>query len=381
MASRRLRPGGDGQTRRRGSDAVKLGLAASALVVCWLGTKTDSSLEHTVATTMGSPPDGVRWLISSIWWITSLGVVCVIAFMTLVSRRLSAIRDIAVSGAAAWLLCILSAVLLGTDGGRPQTSAYAHVDLAFPVARVAATVAVVTAALPYFSRWLQLCLETAIGLLAITAVVNGSGVPLAVLASLAVGWGVTAVVHLAFGSPLGLPSTGEVGLLLDDLRINAVDVRPASKQEWGVGRFGGTVGGARVDVSVYGRDASDAQLLAKTVRFLFYRDSGPTLALTRRQQVQHEAYLTLMADRAGPGADRARPVRAVRRGTHSWSPGHPRGDPCRCSPSTSCRRAPTPPGRRPTRRRYRPAPIPTRPLGTPTPPRWSGPGRPGHRDR
>ena len=292
-------PVGDGQTRRRGSDAVKLGLAASALVVCWLGTKTDSSLEHTVATTMGSPPDGVRWLISSIWWIASLGVVCVIAFMTLVSRRLSAIRDIAVSGAAAWLLCILSAVLLGTDGGRPQTSAYAHVDLAFPVARVAATVAVVTAALPYFSRWLQLCLETAIGLLAITAVVNGSGVPLAVLASLAVGWGVTAVVHLAFGSPLGLPSTGEVGLLLDDLRINAVDVRPASKQEWGVGRFGGTVGGARVDVSVYGRDASDAQLLAKTVRFLFYRDSGPTLALTRRQQVEHEAYLTLMADRAG----------------------------------------------------------------------------------
>jgi uncharacterized membrane protein YbhN (UPF0104 family) len=292
-------PVGDGQTRRRGSDAVKLGLAALALVVCWIGTKTNSNLEHTIATTLGSPPNGVRWLISSIWWVTSLGVVAVIAFMTLMSRRLSAIRDIAVSGAAAWLLCILSAVLLGTDGGRPPASGYGHVDLAFPVARVAATVGVVTAALPYFSRWLQLCLETAIGLLAVTAVVNGSGVPLAVLASLAVGWGVTAVVHLIFGSPLGLPSTGEVQLLLGDLELTAVDVRPAPKQEWGVGRFGGTVDGAPVDVSVYGRDASDAQLLAKTVRFLFYRDSGPTLALTRRQQVEHEAYLTLMADRAG----------------------------------------------------------------------------------
>ncbi len=292
-------PVGDGQTRRRGSDAVKLGLAAVALLVCWLGTKANTNLEHTVATTLGSPPNGVRWLISSLWWVTSLGVICVIAFMTLVSRRLSAIRDIAVSGAAAWLLCILSAVVLGTDGGRPQTSAYPHVDLAFPVARVAATVAVVTAALPYLSRWLQICFETAITLLAVTAVVNGSGVPLAVLASLAVGWGVTAAVHLVFGSPLGLPSTGEVQLLLDDLRINAVAVKPASKQEWGVGRFGGTVDEAPVDVWVYGRDASDAQLLAKTVRFLFYRDSGPTLALTRRQQVEHEAYLTLMADRAG----------------------------------------------------------------------------------
>jgi uncharacterized membrane protein YbhN (UPF0104 family) len=290
---------GDGQTRRRGSDGVKLGLAGAALVVCWLGTKTNSALEHTITTTLGSPPNGVRWLISSLWWITSLGVVAVIAFMALMSRRLSAIRDIAVSGGAAWLLCIISAAVLGTDGGRPPAAGYGHVDLAFPVARVAATVGVVTAALPYFSRWLQRSLETAIALLSVTAVVNGSGVPMAVLASLAVGWGVTAIVHLVFGSPLGLPSTGEVELLLGDLEISAVGVRPADKQEWGVGRFGGAVDGSRVDVSVYGRDASDAQLLAKTVRFLFYRDSGPTLALTRRQQVEHEAYLTLMADRAG----------------------------------------------------------------------------------
>ncbi len=292
-------PVGDGQTRRRGSDAVRLGLAALALAVCWLGTKTNSGLEHTIASTMGSPPDGVRWLVSSIWWITSLGVVAVIAVMTLMSRRLSAVRDIAVSGGAAWLLCVISAVVIGTDGGRPPGSGYTHVDLAFPVARVAATVGVVTAALPYFSRWFQLLLEAAIGLLAVAAVVNGSGLPVAVLASLAVGWGVTAVVHLVFGSPLGLPSTGEVEVLLGDLEMSVVEVVAAPNQEWGVARFGGVVDGARVDVSVYGRDASDAQLLAKTVRFLFYRDSGPTLALTRRQQVEHEAYLTLMADRSG----------------------------------------------------------------------------------
>ena len=30
-----------------------------------------------------------------------------------------------------------------------------------------------------------------------------------------------------------------------------------------------------------------------------YRDSGPTLILDRLQQVEHEAYLTLMAGRAG----------------------------------------------------------------------------------
>ena len=38
-------------------------------------------------------------------------------------------------------------------------------------------------------------------------------------------------------------------------------------------------------VTFYGRDASDAQLVTKTWRYLFYRDSGPALTLTRLQQV------------------------------------------------------------------------------------------------
>ena len=40
-------------------------------------------------------------------------------------------------------------------------------------------------------------------------------------------------------------------------------------------------------------------MLAKLWRFCLYRDSGPTLILDRLQQVEHEAYLTLMAGRAG----------------------------------------------------------------------------------
>ena len=292
-------PVGDGQTRRRGSDAFRLGVGSLVVLLCWVFTKANSNTEHAIASTLSSPPNGIHWLVSTIWWITSLGVIAIIAILALVSRRWSAIRDIALSGLAAWAICVALTVVLGPTGGRPSDPSYHHFDLSFPVARVAATVGVATAALPYLSRWLQLCIETAIGLLALAAVVNGSGVPVAIVASLALGWGVTALVHLLFGSPLGLPSAGEVQLLLRDLELTARDVVPNPEQEWGVGRFSALVDGGRVDVSVYGRDASDAQLLSKSARFLFYRDSGPTLALTRRQQVEHEAYLTLMADRAG----------------------------------------------------------------------------------
>ncbi len=292
-------PVGDGQTRRRGSDALRLGAAAIVILVCWLLTKLNSNTEHTIATTMASPPDGVRWLVSVIWWVTSIGIIALIAVLALVSRRWSAIRDIGLSGAGSWVVCLLLTVLLGSTGGRPADPSLHGFDLAFPVAQVAATVGVATAALPYLSRWLQRSIEIAMGLLAVAAVVNGSGLPVAILASVALGWGVTALVHLILGSPLGLPSTGEVLQLLADLDITAESVIPATHQEWGVGRFTGRLDGSEVDVSVYGRDASDAQLLAKTARFLFYRDSGPTLTLTRRQQVEHEAYVTLMAARAG----------------------------------------------------------------------------------
>lgn len=292
-------PAGDGQSRRRGSDAFRLGLAVLVVVVCWLFTRANSSAEHSIATVLSSPPNGIRWLITVIWWVGSVGIIAITALLAVVSKRWSAIREIASSGLATWLLCVVSTLLFGSSGGRPPTSTLSHIDLTFPVARVAATVGVAAAALPYLSRWVQLTIESGIALLALATVVNGSGLPVAVLASVALGWGVTALVHLVFGSPLGLPSADEVAMLLGDLDIPAEGVAPTPRQEWGVGRFTARAGDAEVDVSVYGRDASDAQLLAKTVRFLFYRDSGPTLAFTRRQQVEHEAYLTLMAERAG----------------------------------------------------------------------------------
>ena len=129
-----------------------------------------------------------------------------------------------------------------------------------------------------------------IAVAAVATVVNGSGLPISVLASLAVGWGVAAAFHLVFGSPLGLPSTKEVADLLADLDITARDVTAAPDQEWGVARFRAADGAGPINASVYGRDAHDAQLLAKLFRFVAYRDSGPTLTLTRVQQVEHEAY-------------------------------------------------------------------------------------------
>ncbi len=292
-------PIGDGQRRRRGSDAFRVGLAALVILVCWVATRVNSSSERTIIHALTPPPDGVRWLVTSVWWFGSVGLMVIVVVLAIVSRRWSVVRDCLLSGVGAALICVVLGQLLGVDGGRPPQGAPVGFSAAFPVARVAATVAVASAALPYLSRWIQRAIRITLLLLALATVAAQAGLPVAVLASLAVGVLSTAIVHLVFGSPLGLVSVSEVSVLIEDLGIPVTDIVAAPVQEWGVGRFAARSGGAAIDVAVYGRDASDAQLVAKTARFVLYRDSGPTLTLTRRQQVEHEAYLTLLADRAG----------------------------------------------------------------------------------
>jgi uncharacterized membrane protein YbhN (UPF0104 family) len=292
-------PQGDGATRRRASDGVRVVLAAAAIVVCWLAVMASSHAEHSIAEALSPSPNGVSWLVTTVWWAGTAGVIAVIAIIALSSLRWQVIRDVLCSAAAALVVVLLLRLLLGADGGRPTNPSVQGIDPGFPVLLLAVSTAVVLAMLPYMSRWLQMSSKISLTLASVAAVVHGSGFPVAVLASLAVGWGCTAAVRLIFGSPVGLPSVAEVVLLLEDLAIAATSISPSTRQEWGVGRFTGKAGTTVFDVSIYGRDASDAQLLSKTFRFLLYRDSGPTLTLTRRQQVEHEALLTMTARRSG----------------------------------------------------------------------------------
>ena len=57
--------------------------------------------------------------------------------------------------------------------------------------------------------------------------------------------------------------------------------------------------GNRLVVKVYGRDASDTQLLTTAWRTLWYREPGSPIVPGRRHQAEHEAFLTLLAGQAG----------------------------------------------------------------------------------
>ncbi len=297
-------PVGDGQRRRRGSDGVRLALAVLALVCCVLIIHYNSRIDRAITQVIHPPPRSITWLVTVVYQAGSIGVVIVLVGLALVARRWVIARDLALSAAGAAAVSGILVLLLGSRGGRPSGIVINGYDLTFPVLQIALFAAVATAALPYLARSVQRLIEIFIALVALASAVGGHGLPLNVLGSLAIGWGATAVVRLIFGSPLGLPSTDDVQLLLAELGVRSSHVHPARRQVWGVAKFEateicGTDSSGRIGIAVYGRDAADARLLTKAGRFLLYRDSGPSLTVTRLQQVEHEAYLTMRAGQAG----------------------------------------------------------------------------------
>jgi glycosyltransferase 2 family protein len=180
------------------------------------------------------------------------------------------------------------------------TDSLAGIDTGYPVTQFAVTMAVAATALPYLSRPLHRLVSLLVAMASIAAVIDGSALPVNTISSLALGWGVAAGLHLAVGSPLGLPSAEEISDWIAGLNVPVGGIARAPRQLWGVEKLAGQdAAGRAVELSVYGRDSSDARVLAKLWRFCLYRDSGPTLILDRLQQVEHEAFLALMAGRAG----------------------------------------------------------------------------------
>jgi uncharacterized protein (TIRG00374 family) len=295
-----LGPHGGGTTRRRASDAVRVGLATVLVVICVLLAQANTSVEIHVTELIAPAPTGIHWLITALWFVGSIGVIVTLVLIGLLVPRLAAVRQMAVAGVGAVAVCLLLDALIGPTAGRPPVPEFAGFNLRFPILQLAIATAVALAGLPYLSRPMHRIVIGAVSLAPLCAVIGAYGLPLGVIAAVIVGWGTAAASHLALGAPNGLPSATEVTEAVRDLQVDVRGLSSTPRQEWGVAAFAGTDSEGRpVELAVYGRDAADAQWLRKVWRFCIYRDSGPTLLLNRLQQVEHEAYLTLLAGHAG----------------------------------------------------------------------------------
>jgi glycosyltransferase 2 family protein len=293
-------PTGDGQRRRRGSDGVRLAISALATLCAVFVIRSNSHPEQVIARVLSPPPNGIRWLVNVFWIGGSFGTVAVLVLLAALVRRWNVARDLVLAAVGTLAVSGIVILFLGTSGGRSHA---VHIDgysLSFPVIQIAIAVSVVAVGLPYLARGVQRVIETVLGLTALATVVGGQGLPVNVIGSMAIGWGVAAALHLCFGSPLGLPSGEEIRASLATIGLRPRTVVPTPHQTWGAAQYTAEMDhDESLSLSVYGRDATDAQLIAKLWRAVFYRNSGATLSLTRIQQVEHESSVTQLAARGG----------------------------------------------------------------------------------
>ena len=166
--------------------------------------------------------------------------------------------------------------------------------------RLALATAVVVMASPYLARPLRYVGRVVVGLGAVAGIALGTALPIGMVAAFAVGIGSAAIIHLLFGSPAGRLTLDQVADALAELGVEASGLRQAPLAPRGLAVVTAEApDGRSLLVKVYGRDAWDGQLLASAWSSLWYRGDIPHLALGRRAQVEHEAFVTLLAERAG----------------------------------------------------------------------------------
>ena len=166
--------------------------------------------------------------------------------------------------------------------------------------RLALATSVVVMASPHMSRPLRFIGRWVVVSGAIAGIALGVTLPIGMAAGFVIGVASAAIVHLIVGSPDGRLTPGEITEALDDLGVEATDLRDAPLDPRGAGLArASTPDGGSLLVKVYGRDAWNGQLLASTWLSLWHRGETPQVGSGRLQQVEHEALVTLLAERGG----------------------------------------------------------------------------------
>ena len=286
-----------GRRNRRTIDAVFLLVAAIVVgltaVIARSAPEDDEVVAEALTTVLGWA--GALWRTA---FVGLLALAAVIVLDVLVRRRWSLARDLLVGavvlmGAGAVLGRVVESDWLPVEGHLLSSWGY-------PELRLAAAAAVVVMVGPELVRWARVFATWLVPLATLGTVVLGAASPSAALGALALGLGVGAIVRIAFGSAAGVPPTEQVRAAMLALGVEVDDLAPSLQQHVGSAEYvGHDLEGRRLKARVLGRDAQDAQRLARRWRLLAYRDPPRSAPVGRLDQVEHEALSTLMAAQAG----------------------------------------------------------------------------------
>jgi uncharacterized membrane protein YbhN (UPF0104 family)/tRNA A-37 threonylcarbamoyl transferase component Bud32 len=299
--SRRFFVNDTGSTRR----PIDLTIAVAGVVLLLISTVAVSDgggpLDAAVRRVAVDLPDWVANLFDAAYALGAAYAAVTALFAVLTARRrIRLLLTLLVAVAVAVLGVLLTSFVVGA--GWPDLApgpVRSSTPDTFPTVRVAATTAVLLAMRP----WLVLAYRrlglVIVAVQCLAAWIIGTGGPTDVIGALGVGMAAAGLALVLLGSPAGHPDLGQVRRSLAELGVEAHDLRFDDDQAWGVRSLHARApDGSPLVVKVYGRDATDAHRAARWWRTVVYRDQAAPDA-TRVQLVEHEALVTILAERAG----------------------------------------------------------------------------------
>jgi undecaprenyl-diphosphatase len=287
----------EGTVRRRPSDLVRIAVAAVLLVALSLHAGHPTAAERSVVDWFESLPDDAASLFLILYDAVAVWAVLLLAATILLVRRWRLARDLAIAGVVAWVAGrILAFFVADTDLWEAFTVTFDLTDAPrYPLVRLGMAVAIVVVASPYLTRPTRRVGQTLVVLLALTGMYLGRAHPTDVLAAVVLGWGVAALVHYVLGTPAHRPTERQVTHALEALDLGVTGVTESPDQPVGRAIFLGADADGPLRITALGRDEADAQFLTRAWRYIAYRGANPNFFPTRRQQVEYEAYITLLA--------------------------------------------------------------------------------------
>ena len=289
-----------GSVRRRPGDVVQLVLGVLLVVACFVVTNNFAAEPDNLYSDLAGLPDWITDLGTWVFLACSVGAVLVIVGALMITRNFALALKLVVVGVVAAVVAEFVARGIDVDAIRKAAGPDAGSLSAGSVVWLAIATAVLLTVAPYLVRPARRFV-TALQVLAIVGAVFAAIGPVPmILVAIGIGWVISAATSLVLGTPRATPSLSSVERALVEFGIVIDHLALADVQSAGETRFVGVApDGSPASVVVIGRDASDARVFRKVVTTLLYRDAGPSVSASRSAQLEHRAYLLLMAARSG----------------------------------------------------------------------------------
>ncbi len=291
----------DAPLARRPTDVILLIVAVTGIVVLSFFAPGPTAIDQTLSDLLKELPGLLGWF-WNIGYDLMIAWAFILLVLALVARRRKRLffTELA-AGALALGFALVAGKVAGTDWATSLKAIGASGSPPVYLAiRLAVATAIVVMASPHMSRPLRFIGRWVVTFGALAGIALGVTLPIGMLAGLLIGLGSAAIMHLILGSPAGRLTLEQIATALADLGVEATEPRHAPLEPTGVALVVATSPeGKTLLAKVYGRDAWDGQFLASIWSSLWHRGERPTLGFGRLQQVEHEAFVTLLAERSG----------------------------------------------------------------------------------